>query len=64
MMTSPSHLALDLLSQGLQLVHLELLLGPADDEALLLVWLGDLNTGLVMFLSSVVVLPHGLGGIF
>ena len=38
----PSHLALELLRQGLQLVHLELLLRPADSQTLSLVWLGDL----------------------
>lgn len=37
-----SHLALDLLGKSLQLVHLQLLLRPADDQALLLVRLGNL----------------------
>lgn len=39
-----SHLALDLLSQSLELIHLKLLLWPADAQSLRLVGLGDLFT--------------------
>jgi hypothetical protein len=37
-----SHLGLDLLKQSLELVHIRLLLRPADAQPLLLVGLGDL----------------------
>ena len=40
-----SHLRLDLLLQRLERVHVWLELGPADAEALLLVWLRDLSLG-------------------
>jgi len=37
------YLGLDLLEQSLELVHVGLLLGPADTETLLRVGLGDLS---------------------
>ena len=41
-LSSNLHLRLELLEVGLQLLHVGLLRGPADAEALLLVGLGDL----------------------
>ena len=46
------HLRLDLLEVGLELLHVRLLRGPADAEALLLVGLGNLNSGQVSYMRS------------
>ena len=44
------HLRLDLLEVGLELLHVRLLRGPADAEALLLVGLGNLSSGQVSYI--------------
>ena len=44
------HLRLDLLEVGLELLHVRLLRGPSDAEALLLVGLGNLSSGQVSYI--------------